>query len=280
MRKPSLPLSKNTKINGLLHFDLIEKQVARKMIIDNHYSHSWYHMMGKANIGVFKDGELLGVASYGAIKVPNSFKSISDDIEKHQIVELNRLWIDDKLGKNAESVLISKSLSILKHYFPEIKVVQSFADGRLGCGAIYQASNFGYYGYHETEFFENDTGRCFHEMVFHTSSRPLVITRNLEMLDNRFRKFKTRTYRYLYCLDSDVNIKLEKKSYPKNDPFKEYLEWNLNEEKCNRWIQNCLRYQFVKLEKDKFRFTFDDGKYTFTKEMWENGIHPKSLLKC
>lgn len=278
MRRPPLPLSKLTKINGLLHFDLIDKAIARKMIIENHYSHSWYHMMGRANIGVFKDGELLGVASYGSIKVPKSFKSISADIEKNEIVELNRLWIDDKLGKNAESVLISKSLSILRHYFPEIKLVQSFADGRLGCGVIYQASNFGYYGFHETEFFENTEGRCFHEMVFHTSSRPLVITRNLEMLDNRFRKFKTRTYRYLYLLDRDIEIKLDKQPYPKHDPYKEYIDWELNEERIQRWIDNCLRYQFVKLDKEKFRFTFDDGKYIYTKQMWEQGIHPKTLL--
>lgn len=280
MKRPELPLSKMTKINGLLHFDLIEKSVAKKMIIENHYSHSWYHMFGKANIGVFKDGELLGVASYGAIKVPKSFKSISEDIEKNEIVELNRLWIDDKLGKNAESVLISKSISILKHYFPEIKVIQSFADGRLGCGGIYQATNFGYYGFHETEFFENkETGRCFHEMVFHTSSRPLVITRNLEMLDDRFVKFKTRTYRYLYLIDPDVQIKLEKQSYPKEEPYKKYLDWVRDDNRIQRWINNCLKYQFVKLEKEKFTFTFDDGKYTYTKEMWEQDKHPKELLK-
>lgn len=279
MKRPELPLSKLTKNNGLLHFDLIEKSVARKMIIEKHYSHSWYHMMGKANIGVFKDGELLGVASYGAIKVPKSFKSISEDIEKHEILELNRLWIDDKLGKNAESVLISKSLSILKHYFPQIKVVQSFADGRLGCGAIYQATNFGYYGFHETEFFEDKkTGRCFHEMVFHTSSRPLVITRNLEMLDDRFLKFKTRTYRYIYVLDRDINIKLQKQPYPKEEPYKEYLNWTCDNNKVERWIQNCLKYQFVKLEKQGFTFNFDENKYTYTKEMWEKDKHPKELV--
>tara|TARA_R110002020_G_scaffold282188_6_gene497885 strand:- start:11815 stop:12708 length:894 start_codon:yes stop_codon:yes gene_type:complete len=272
-------MEKETKNNGLLHFDFVDKKTTKKMIEENHYSKSWYHMMGKINVGVFKNDRLLGVASYGSMKVAKSFRSICKDIQQHEIVELNRLWIDDELKKNAESLLISKSIKLIKQYYPEIRIIQSFADGRLGCGTIYQASNFKYYGYHETEFFEDkESGRCFHEMVFHTSSRPLVITRNLEMLHNRFRKFKTRTYRYLYLIDKKLEIVHNEQEYVKEPPYKEYLDWEINLERVERWIQNCLKYQFVKLEKPQFRFTFDGDKYTYTKEMWENNIHPISLL--
>lgn len=276
---PKYLITAETKNNGTLHFDFVEKKIAKKMIEENHYSKSWYHMFGKINVGVFKEGRLLGVASYGSMKVPKSYKSISESLEQNEIVELNRLWIDDELKKNAESLLISKSIKLIKRFHPEIRVIQSFADGRLGCGTIYQASNFNFYGFHETEFFEDmETMRCFHEMVFHTSSRPLVITRNLEMLDGRFRKFKTRTYRYLYLIDRDIEIKLEKQPYLKEPPFKEYMDWKINHERVERWIQNCLRYQFIKLEKPKFRFGFDGEKYTYTKEMWEQGIHPQELV--
>ena len=58
------------------------------------------------------------------------------------------MWIDDTLGKNAESVLIAASLKLLRKADPNIVAVQSFADGRLGCGTIYKASNFRYYGFH------------------------------------------------------------------------------------------------------------------------------------
>ena len=269
-----------TKNNGLLKFKFVDKKATRKMIEENHYSKSWYHMMGKINVGVFKDDRFLGVASYGSMKVAKSFKSISEDIVQDEIVELNRLWIDDELKKNAESLLISKSIKLIKKYHPKIRVIQSFADGRLGCGTIYQASNFKYYGFHETEFLENKKdGRCFHEMVFHTSSRPLVITRNLEMADNRFRKFKTRTYRYLYLIDKTVKIKKVEEPYPKNPPYKEYMEWVKDDSKTKRWIDNCLKYLFVKLEKDKFRFSFDGNKYVYTKKMWLEGIHPSTLIQ-
>jgi len=270
---------KKTKNNGLLCFDFVDKKTTRKMIEENHYSKSWYHMMGKINVGVFKDDRLLGVASYGSMKVAKSFRSICKDIQQHEIVELNRLWIDDELKKNAESLLISRSIKLIKKYYPEIRIIQSFADGRLGCGTIYQASNFKYYGFHETEFFEDkESGRCFHEMVFHTSSRPLVITRNLEMMHDRFKKFKTRTYRYLYLIDRDLEIEHSEEDYVKEPPYKEYLEWEMSLEKVNRWIQNCLKYQFIKLDKKQFRFTFDENKYTYTKQMWEDEVHPLSLV--
>lgn len=273
-------IESQTKNNGLLKFKFVDKREARKMIEENHYSKSWYHMMGKINVGVFKEDVFLGVASFGSMKMAKSFKSISEDIEQNEIVELNRLWIDDELKKNAESMLISKSIKLIKKYHPEIRVIQSFADGRLGCGTIYQASNFKYYGFHETEFFEDkESGRCFHEMVFHTSSRPLVITRNLEMADNRFRKFKTRTYRYLYLIDKNVKIKKAEEKYPKEPPYIQYMDWVKDDLKIERWVNNCLKYQFVKLDKDKFRFSFDGNKYVYTKEMWLAGTHPSALIK-
>ena len=177
------------------------------------------------------------------------------DIEKHEVIELNRLWIDDKLKKNAESILISKSIKLIKKYHPEIRVIQSFADGRLGCGTIYQASNFGYYGFHETEFFEDkESGRCYHEMVFHFASRPIVITRNLEMMQNRFRKFITRTYRYLYLIDKQIDVLYQEQEYVKEGVFKEYLDWQFDAEEVDRQIKNCLKYHFSKLGKPKLHF--------------------------
>lgn len=272
--------SKNTKNNGLLNFDFVCKKRARKMIQENHYSKSWYHMFGKINVGVFKDKRLLGVASYGALKVVNSFQSICKDIKKDEIVELNRLWIDDELKKNAESLLISQSIKLIKKHYPKIRIIQSFADGRLGCGTIYQASNFKYFGFHETEFFEHKkTGRCYHEMVFHTSSRPIVITRNIELLENNFNKFKTKTYRYLYFIDKKLKSEHKELQYIKSVPYKEYMDYQIDVKKINSWINNCLKYQFDKLNKSSFIFTYDNAKYKYTKYMYNNKINPYTLIK-
>ena len=43
-----------------------------------------------------------------------------EDIVQDEIVELNRLWIDDELKKNAESLLISKSIKLIKKKYKKI----------------------------------------------------------------------------------------------------------------------------------------------------------------
>ena len=90
-------------------------------------------LVGKMNFGIFKDNsnKCLGTAVFGRMMNLKSFKSISDDLEENEIVELNRLWIDDYLGHNAESVFIGAYFKIFRSFYPEIKAVQSFADGRL-----------------------------------------------------------------------------------------------------------------------------------------------------
>lgn len=98
---------------------------------------------------------------------PESYKSISNGITFNNIVELNRIWISDILGMNSETVLISSCIKLIKGEHKHIKLIQSFADSRLGCGTIYiyKAVNFKYYGYNKSLFFEDiETGECFHKV--------------------------------------------------------------------------------------------------------------------
>lgn len=83
------------------------------------------------------------------------------------------MWIDDTLGHNAESVLIAASMKLLRKLDSDCVAVQSFADGRLGCGTIYKAANFRYYGFHYTRFLCNrQTGEIIHEQTFINSTSP------------------------------------------------------------------------------------------------------------
>jgi len=264
----------------LLSFEVVEKRVAREMIIKNHYSHSWYHTFGILNIGVRRGKELLGVASFGSMKVPKA-QNIIKGLKKEEIIELNRLWIDDALGKNAESMLIGISFWFIKELLPKVKVIQSFADGRVGCGIIYQATNFGYYGFHETEFLVNKDGRAFHEQVFHTSSRPLVITRNLEALQERFRLMTTKTYRYLYFLDKKYEklCSLKKEPYPKETTTETYEDYLMDVSRHERYIANTCNYLFYKTGQKAFTFSLDGVHYRLTREEYENGTKPQDKIK-
>lgn len=211
-------ITKISKNLGTLVMRKIEFQVAKDMIVKNHYSKKWNTSFGKINIGMFKENKLLGVAVFGNLMNTKSYKNISD-YGKNSVLELNRLWIDDELGKNAETILISSSFKIIKIDFPNVRFIQSFADGRLGCGTIYKASNFKYFGYEETLFFEDlETGEVFHKIPLENTNRPLgFLGKNAKYLNGKLKPFKVKTYKYIYPLYKSDKIKLKEQCYPKYD---------------------------------------------------------------
>lgn len=142
--------------------------------------------------------------------------------------ELNRMWIDDTLGHNAESILIAASIKLLRKEDPTCVAVQSFADGRLGCGTIYKAANFKYYGYHLTLFCRNKrTGEVTHQQILTNTKSPSGYLRsNMSYLLGDYDYFKVKTYRYIYPLCKKFAFKSEPKAYPTYDIGEEPTEWN------------------------------------------------------
>lgn len=71
-----LQVLKNTSALGRLIIKSVPKYIAKKMIIENHYSHKWCDGgFGKYNFGIFRDEEpdkCLGVAVYGYMKNPKA----------------------------------------------------------------------------------------------------------------------------------------------------------------------------------------------------------------
>jgi len=130
----------------------IDKQVAAKMIIKNHYSHAWTSC--RYALGVFSKGddhqwygtsedELLGVIVYGFPVGRHVATNISPLVTKDNVLELTRLWIKDSTPKNTESYVISLSFDWLRQNDKDIKVLVSYADPSAGhLGKIYQATNW------------------------------------------------------------------------------------------------------------------------------------------
>ena len=194
----------------------MSKVEAKELIVREHYSHNWGTSFGLYNYGIKLNGELLGVAAYGNLMNPQSFKSIAD-LAPGQVTELNRLWIDDRLGKNAETWLMAEAHKRLLRDTP-VRLVQSFADGRLGVGTIYQAANFGYYGYSTTRFHRNLVdGQSYHDTPFSNASRSGIYLRNAMHARGELETFTVNTYRYLKPLTKAARrrIKLKEKPYPK-----------------------------------------------------------------
>jgi hypothetical protein len=177
----------------------VDYATARKMIVENHYSKKWNTAFGTVNFGVFRGGDLLGVAVYGNAMNPSSWGRVTTT-DPDKCLELNRLWIDDVLGHNTETWLLGQTFRLLKA--EGYQLVQSFADGRLGVGTIYQASNFGYYGYHETQFHRDvETGEVYHTAPFSNTAVPgAMLDRNYLFTLDRLATIRVRTYRYIYPL--------------------------------------------------------------------------------
>lgn len=195
----------------------IDKATAREMMIANHYSHKWNTPFGVHNYGVFRDGRLLGAASFGHPMNPSSWPSIAN-VDPSAALELNRLWVDDELGKNTETWLLARSWRLLRD--AGIVLVQSFSDGRLGVGTIYQAANFTYHGFHESTFYRRtDTGEVMHGSLFNnTANVSRLINGNVLHARGLIEAFVVRTYRYLYPLNKTARkaIILPSQPYPKD----------------------------------------------------------------
>lgn len=228
-----MQILKKTKTLGNLIIKPVEKAVAKEMIVANHYSKKWNDGgFGKYNFGIFKEEQpdaCLGVAVYGYMKNPSA-KIFTHPNPKAWMPELNRMWIDDCLGKNAETLLIGASLKLLKQSDKNIVAVQSFADGRLGCGTIYKASNFQYYGYHYTKFVENiRTGEITHQQILTNTTSPSGYLRsNIAYLLGDYKVFQVKTYRYIYPLCRHFKFQSKPKPYPQYEKGTQPVEWVRN----------------------------------------------------
>lgn len=225
-----MDVRKLTKNMGEIIVKPVSKEIAKEMIIRNHYSHKWNDGgFGMYNYGIFRASDpdkCLGVAVYGYMKNPGA-KIFTHPNPKAWMCELNRMWIDDELGHNAESLLIAASIKLLHIDDPNIVAVQSFADGRLGCGTIYKASNFKYYGFHYTRFLINSrTKECTHEQIFTNGTSPNAYIRaNVGYLLGDFAVYSVKTYRYIYPLCKKFQFNKPELQYPEYDKGMVLITW-------------------------------------------------------
>lgn len=108
-----------------------------------------HHCSGKCvnnsslHFGVFWEGKLEGVMSYGPPLDKSKVIGLVQGTGWNQMLELNRMAFSDVLPRNSESRAISQSMKLIKRNAPHIKWILSFADGTMcGDGTIYRASNF------------------------------------------------------------------------------------------------------------------------------------------
>ena len=117
---------------GVLVIRPVPKEVARELVIKGHYSHKWLASFGIHNFGIFREGaeadeDCLGVASFGYMKTLRA-RVCESSVPGGWMIELNRMWLDDALGKNAETILLGASFKLLRC---RVSLMDAWAAGRF-----------------------------------------------------------------------------------------------------------------------------------------------------
>jgi len=195
----------------------IDRDLANKIIVKNHYSKKFYTAT-YIHLGVFIDGEMLGVLQFGYAMNPASCGSVVEGTEMNEYLELNRMWLDDKAKRNSESKALAYALRYIRGKFPKIKWIQSFADQRCGgFGIVYQAANFDYYGEHDSIFWTLD-GEIYHNSLMTRDPKLSKSAALLQENKERATQESLRQFRYIFFIDKRwrKKCKLEEKEYPKH----------------------------------------------------------------
>lgn len=134
---PTSPLHKHEAVIKPISYTL-----AMEIVVNKHYLHRTAPVSHAFGLFLPDFLEPLGVVTYGVSPSSTLLRGICGDDEATNVYELNRLWVDDRLVKNAESFLVSRSMKFLDR-----EIIVSFADtAQKHQGIIYQACNFYYTG--------------------------------------------------------------------------------------------------------------------------------------
>lgn len=118
----------------------LDSKTAARLVVAKHYLHRRPPISHA--FGLYVQGRLMGVVTYGT-PASRHLQMSACPSDPGQVIELNRLWLDDELGPNSESWFVARTLRMLPP-----KIVVSYADPLFGhMGYIYRALNFRYAGW-------------------------------------------------------------------------------------------------------------------------------------
>ena len=199
------------------HVKIIDRDIANKLIVENHYSGKYYNAT-YIHLGVFLKSKLLGCLQFGYAMNPASQESVVKNTGIKGYLELNRMWLHDCCPKNSESMAISFAIKYIKKKHRNIRWIQSFADERCGKhGIVYQAANFGYFGEHISLFWTLDN-EVYHNSLMTRNPSLSVSAAHLQANKERATSQELRQFRYLYFIhrSAEKDCILKRLEYPKH----------------------------------------------------------------
>ncbi len=203
-------LKDNTGVyNGVADVGLILREAPAKevdsLVEKYHYSHKTTPNRFKSFL--VNGGQGFIQLGYGIR--PHMKQKISRHITKTNYCEFDRMWLCDDLPKFSESRVIGLLIYYLKHVYPDIHFMITYADGSVGnTGVIYKATNAIEIGKKKVDFYILPSGERVHPVTMWHRHK----TRAKAFLEKKYPGYVHVTdsfqYRFLYILN-----KKEKRRY-------------------------------------------------------------------
>lgn len=194
----------------------IEFDQARPLIEQSHYTHSL--KKGRFCFGLRDpDGRLVGCAVYGQPSMRMVAPSIIEGGDETNVLELLRLWVDDRCGRNAESWFLARTIKALPS---EVQALVAYsAPGAGHYGACYQAANWLYVGrslsgqnYH---YLDRDGGYVHKRPPWVAAKKNGTTEKEEAARMGLVRVEEGRKYVYVYLRDKRAVLKRKVRPYPK-----------------------------------------------------------------
>ena len=202
----------------------ITKYVATEFIMSRHYS-PVMPKLTKHYCGYYVDDVLQGVVTFGwGTRPKHTIQKLFPTLDTTDYYEIGKMCMDDSMGKNSETQMLSKVLTWLKQN-TTIKFLFTWADGLVGKpGYVYQAFNFLYGGFIWTDTYVTEKGEKVHPRTIQSQlpnthnykygSRPNP--KQLKQL--RLSRVKGKQFRYILPMNKKMRKFLKQST----------VDWNLN----------------------------------------------------
>lgn len=197
---------------------------AKGITVARHYMRTW-PQGARLAFGLFMARQCLGVMVLGyAPTTEKKVKKYTNNIRRDQYIELQRTWVSDKLGHNAESWFMARAMRSLKKI--GIWVVLTHSGGcKDDVGFIFQASGWLYFGAEKcNDFFKtaaNEYKNLVSALRFGRVPKDIISTGSQscgEYLFGPGQIVEARRHLYLYPIKKGIRRRLKKYTspFPKN----------------------------------------------------------------
>ena len=214
----------------------LHKVKAADFIMSRHYSPVMPRLT-KHYCGYYVDNVLQGVITFGwGTRPKHTIQKLFPELDTKDYFEIGKMCMDDSMGKNSETQMLSSALRWLKNNKPDLKYLFTWADGLVGkAGYVYQAFNFLYGGYIWTETYVTKKGEKVHPRTIQSQ---LPNTKNYkygsrpnpkQLKELELSRVKGKQFRYIYPMSKKYRKFLKKSTvkWSTNYPKHKDLIWHI-----------------------------------------------------